>query len=151
MTPAVMAFVAQHGSAGKVLEVGSYDVNGSVRNLYSDYTGVDVRPGPGVDQVYKDTIPFDHHTFDKVLYLEAMEHDPFFWRTVREAARVLKRGGLMLVTTRMFGFPKHDHPHDYYRFTAEGLRMILDDAGLRDVKTYEDAGDGGVFGSGVKP
>src|SRR5690606_27806966 len=32
-----------------VIELGSYDVNGSVRPLFvGDYTGIDMRPGPGV-------------------------------------------------------------------------------------------------------
>ena len=43
------------GPQGKrVLEVGSYDVNGSVRPLFEgakQYIGIDSRPGPGVDLV----------------------------------------------------------------------------------------------------
>jgi hypothetical protein len=37
----------------RVGEVGSLNINGSVRGFFSecDYTGFDVGPGPGVDQV----------------------------------------------------------------------------------------------------
>jgi hypothetical protein len=37
----------------KVLEVGSLDINGSVRPLFTDcdYMGIDLGDGPGVDQV----------------------------------------------------------------------------------------------------
>jgi 23S rRNA G2069 N7-methylase RlmK/C1962 C5-methylase RlmI len=38
----------------RVLEIGSYDVNGGIRHLFrgaSDYVGVDLDHGPGVDRV----------------------------------------------------------------------------------------------------
>jgi hypothetical protein len=41
-------------SGAKVLEIGSYDVNGSLRSLFAkagEYTGVDLKEGPGVDLV----------------------------------------------------------------------------------------------------
>jgi hypothetical protein len=39
----------------KVLEVGSLDINGSIRMFFSDcdYTGVDLGPGRGVDLIGK--------------------------------------------------------------------------------------------------
>ena len=43
------------GSALKVVDIGSFDVNGSYRTLFTDpgwqYTGVDLEAGPGVDVV----------------------------------------------------------------------------------------------------
>ena len=38
---------------GPILELGSFNMNGSVRDVlkFDDYTGLDVRPGPGVDIV----------------------------------------------------------------------------------------------------
>ena len=150
MTPQVMEYVAKHGPEGKVLEVGSYNVNGSMRNFYPDYIGVDLREGNGVDMVYKDRLPFDDSTFDKVIYLEVMEHDLFFWRTFDEMRRVLKTGGKLIVTTRGFAFPKHDFPHDYYRFTAQAIQGILADAGFVNGSVTDQTGDDGVFGFGTK-
>ena len=43
----------------KVLEIGSLDINGSVRPLFEDaeyYLGIDMQEGPGVDLVAKMTI-----------------------------------------------------------------------------------------------
>ena len=149
MTPQVMAYVASHGNEGKVLEVGSLDVNGSVRHFYKDYIGIDLREGKGVDLVYKDKIPFDDETFDKVLYLETMEHDLYFWKTIEEMVRVLKKGGKLIITARGYGFPKHDFPNDFYRFSDQSLvRLMLDH--LTEVVVTEETGDGGVFGCGVK-
>jgi len=68
MTSNCMAFVQravnEYPIKGDVLEVGSYDVNGSVRPIFSDrerfphYTGVDMRAGPGVDRVAVARIEF---------------------------------------------------------------------------------------------
>ena len=151
MTSAVMIYAASFGNQGKVLEVGSYNVNGSLRNYYPDYVGIDVRPGLGVDVVYQGPIPYPDATFDKVLYLEAMEHDLRFWQTLDEMNRVLKSGGRLIATTRMFGYLRHDIPHDYYRFTEDALGSLLTGIGLINVQAHQDAADGGIFASGVKP
>lgn len=151
MTPIVMKFAAEFGNDGRVLEVGSFDVNGSLRNYYPNYVGIDVRPGAGVDIVYARAIPFEDAAFDKVLYLEAMEHDALFWLTFAEMVRVLKPAGRLIATTRMFNYPRHDMPHDYYRFTADALLQVLAHAGLEHVSAHENMADGGVFASGVKP
>ena len=40
-------------TGGRVLEIGSLDINGSTRSFFSDgdYLGIDVAPGAGVDLV----------------------------------------------------------------------------------------------------
>ena len=63
MTREVMEFVSGLGLEGRCLDVGSYDVNGSVRGLFvrarSGYVGVDMRNGPNVDVVaVSDALPF---------------------------------------------------------------------------------------------
>ena len=63
-------------------------------------------------------------SFDIVLCTEMLEHVPEPQRAVDEMWRVLKPGGLLLLTTR-FLFPIHDAPHDYFRFTKYGLRHLL--------------------------
>ena len=151
MTSDVMKFATQFGTGGRVLEVGSLDVNGSVRNFYADYTGVDMRAGKNVDIVANgNNLPFEDESYDKVLSLESMEHDQKFWLTFAELVRVLKPGGQLIVTTRGIGFPKHEFPFDYYRFTAESLKALFEDRGLVDVLSIENTEDGGVFGYGKK-
>ena len=39
--------------------------------------------------------------------------------------RVLAPGGICVLSSVMF-FPVHGYPHDYWRFTPEGMRLVLE-------------------------
>ena len=69
-----------------VLEVGSYDENGSVRSMFTGgYLGVDMRDGPGVDRVADaSALPFGIESFDLVIKKEISENDKNFWHSMRE-------------------------------------------------------------------
>lgn len=131
------------------LEVGSFDVNGSPRRLFSGpYVGVDMRPGPGVDEVASAAdLPFEANTFDVVVCAEMLEHDSAPWLSLPEMARVLRDGGWLLLTCRGIGFPLHDFPNDYWRFTCDGVARLVDHAGLTcvDVLDDPDPASPGVF------
>jgi len=111
----------------RVLDVGSYDVNGSYRHLFTDkkfkYTGLDMEAGPNVDIVLKN--PYDWDTiatdsFDVVISGQALEHIEFFWVTMSEMTRVLKKDG-MLCLIAPNGFSEHRYPVDCYRFFTDGM------------------------------
>lgn len=138
--------------SGPVLDVGSLDVNGSARDLFGDarrfprYTGLDLQAGQGVQLCGKgDALPFRDESFGVVVCTEVLEHDDHFWMTLLECRRVLRRHGQVVVTTRGIDFPRHDYPSDYWRFTADGLRVALQRAGFEAVDTVEDVDDRGVF------
>ena len=67
-------------------------------------------------------LPIADDSVDTVLCTEVLEHVPHPDLVFCEIARVLKPGGLLLLTAP-FVFPVHD-PHDYLRFTAGGLRDL---------------------------
>lgn len=94
----------------RVLEVGSWDANGSVRHRFTDcdYTGADVAAGPGVDVVCpgQDLAYPDGH-FDVVMSLECFEHNPQWQATFRNMLRMLRPGGLCLVTCACIGRGEH--------------------------------------------
>lgn len=83
----------------RVLEIGSYDVNGSVREMFvdCDYIGLDWRPGPGVDAVSlaHEYEPADG--FDLVISTVALEHDPYWEKTLWRAVDLLRKGGSMIL------------------------------------------------------
>jgi hypothetical protein len=84
----------------RVLECGSYDINGSARPLFEDceYIGLDWRPGPGVDVVslvhqYRPAAPFD-----VVVSTEMLEHDPHWVGSLWSMTAALRPGGSLLLT-----------------------------------------------------
>ena len=94
----------------KVLEIGSLDINGSIRDFFSgcDYTGLDIAPGKGVDVVCEGQL-FDapEASFDVVISCEAMEHNPFWQATLTNMIRMTKPGGLVVMSCATLGRPEH--------------------------------------------
>lgn len=84
----------------KVVELGSFNINGTVRDYFSgcDYLGVDWRPGPCVDLVsICHEAPLDAAAYDMVISASMLEHDPHWKQSLETMIRVLKpNGGLFL-------------------------------------------------------
>lgn len=118
-------------SPGKVLEIGSLDINGGVRDFFMDaeeYIGIDMVKGKGVDKVVEahDILKFwPEESFDIVLCLEMLEHDITFWHTVDNMSKILKKKGVLIVSTPTFGFPLHRYPKDYFRFGEDAYKEII--------------------------
>jgi SAM-dependent methyltransferase len=110
-----------------VLDVGSMDVNGTLRPfaLGETYIGCDVERGPGVDIVLIDpyTLPFDADRFDVVVSTSCLEHDEFFWLTFAEMARVVRPGGFIYINAPTGG-NVHRHPVDCWRFYPDAGRAL---------------------------
>ena len=78
-------------------------------------------------------LPFGAGSFDAVLCTEVLEHLRTPARTLAEARRVLRDGGWLILTTP-FQYHAHQRPHDYFRYTAQGLMALLADAGFTEVE-----------------
>ena len=92
------------GQRARVCDLGSRNVNGSPRDLFEPeaalYVGVDVRPGDGVDVVADAA---DWHLgprllFDLVISTEVLEHAANAATICANAYRLLRSGGVFLVT-----------------------------------------------------
>jgi len=94
----------------KVLEVGSLNINGSVRDFFSycNYLGIDVGPGPCVDLVCQGQV-LDHpdNTYDVSLSCEYFEHNPYWVETFQNMYRMTTSGGLVFMTCATTGRPEH--------------------------------------------
>jgi len=106
----IRAFFPHAFSRARVLEVGALDINGSVRQLFSDsdYTGVDLQLGPGVDLACPgQLLEFPTAGFDTVISAECFEHNPFWRETFANMMRMCRPGGLVLVSCASTGRKEH--------------------------------------------
>jgi SAM-dependent methyltransferase len=116
----------------RVLEVGSLDINGSIRSAFEacDYTGADLAPGPGVDIACPgQMLAFPSQHFDVSLSCECFEHNPYWVETWANMLRMTRPGGLLLMSCATTGRREHgttrsapesspftiEHGWNYYR------------------------------------
>lgn len=128
----------------KLLDVGSYGVNGTYKEIFSDpekylYTGLDVNPGPNVDYVPSDPYcwpELQDGSFDVIVSGQAFEHIEYPWRIIEEMNRVLKINGLICIVAPSRG-PEHKYPVDCWRYYPDGFRALAKWAHLQvlDAKT----------------
>ena len=149
----VSSQIAAHDLAAlSVLEIGSLDENGTIRDLFSGpYLGVDMREGPGVDRVVNaHELKLKAGSYQVVICAEMIEHDPAYWLSLAEIGRVLRRAGHLLLTTRGNGFGEHRYPADYWRFMPDSGIVIaeLADCDLLDMTLDPQAP--GIFIHGVR-
>lgn len=111
----------------RVIDVGSLDINGNNRYLFtfSNYTGVDIVDGKNVDIVgmAKDVLP-GMKKADIVISTEMLEHDKTWDESLKAMYNAVKPGGLLIITAAGTGRREHgttatspaDSPatNDYY-------------------------------------
>jgi hypothetical protein len=92
--------VRQYGPWDSAVEIGSRNINGSVRRLFPDtlYTGLDIVDGDGVDVVTAATDWKPVRQVGCVVCCEVLEHDPSPDLIVGHAASWLELGGHLIVT-----------------------------------------------------
>jgi len=140
----------------KVLEIGSLDINGTIRGMFTgcDYTGIDVAEGPGVDVVCQgQDYQAPAESFDTVISCEVMEHNPHWKETFQNMVRLARLDGLVVMTCALTGRKEHGTTRsepdaspltvskgwDYYRnlrardFVEAGLT-----GGLAEVHLFEN-------------
>jgi SAM-dependent methyltransferase len=126
----------------KILEVGSQDVNGTYKPLFTgenwSYTGLDICKGPNVDIVVDDVYNWKEiksNSYDVIISGQAFEHMEYFWLTMKEIARVLKAEGICCIIAPSSG-PEHKYPIDCWRFFPDGLNACAKYAGLEVREKY---------------
>lgn len=141
----------------RVLEVGSLNVNGSLREIAEaqkpyEYLGIDIVDGPGVDAVVDVTLFVDpapsSRRWNFVISTEMLEHAKYWHAALTSMKLLLKPDGWLVLTTRAPGQMPHNPP-DYWRFTEEQITAALAD--MIDVKVEPDPAGCGVFATARKP
>jgi hypothetical protein len=129
-----------------VLEIGSLNINGSIRPFFEQctYVGVDLGEGADVDVVAKgEDLTYANGTFDVVASCECFEHNPEWVATLKNMIRMAS--GLVFFSCATTGRKEHGTPRtsphdapfcgDYYRnLTEEDVRQEID---LSVFKRYE--------------
>jgi SAM-dependent methyltransferase len=151
MHPEAYAFIQKHAPKKteglRVLEIGSYNVNGTTRPLFrgARYVGLDRRPGREVN-VVADGAEWDGDgkPFDVVVSTEALEHAPDPGAVLRNARKLLTMGGRLMLTAAslerephgqdgVHTVPKGEH---YANIDPEWLRSLLSGRGW-ELVTFE--------------
>ena len=92
----------------RILDIGSLNINGSVRELFEDceYIGVDLDYGPGVDLVCAgQDLRFRDNYFDMSVSCECFEHNPHWEETFQNMICMSKT--MVIITCATEGRPEH--------------------------------------------
>jgi hypothetical protein len=168
----VCKMIATYGEPDSVVEIGSYDVNGSVRPLFKKalggghYVGIDSRKGPGVDVVCKGESY--HPSLEQfpdgvacVVCCEVLEHAPHAKEVVKNAVKMLREGGLLIVTCAMEPRVRHtcdaefvltgQDVHEHYKnVDPKEITNWLKSTKLTNLAVSENPALGDLYAWGVK-
>jgi len=120
----------------RVLDVGSFDVNGNNRYLFENdckYLGIDIGFGRNVDIVCRIHEFKDYYGFDTIVSTECFEHDEFYILSFKNIISLLKPTGLFAFTCANKNRQEHGTrrtiasdspftsalPNDYYKNVTE--------------------------------
>jgi len=150
-------WVAGHASrlpaGARVLDAGAG--MGQYRPLFAhcDYKAHDFGREPQTVGLYTPldyesdilSIPVANSSFDAIVCTEVLEHVPEPIKAVHELARILRPGGVMLLTAPL-GCLLHQEPYHYYGgYTPYWYRRFLDEAGCDVVAIESNQGFFSLF------
>ncbi|MFH1255392.1 MAG: class I SAM-dependent methyltransferase [bacterium] len=111
--------------SGQVLDIGSGGKDYRyLYNQYNKYITLDLNAEHKPDivgSIYE--LPAEDNSFDTIICTQVLEHlaDPEL--AMKEMRRVLKLGGIGIITAPFFN-ELHEEPIDYFRFTNYGLSEL---------------------------
>jgi hypothetical protein len=149
MHPDAGNFIAEFKTAGliTVVEIGSRDINGTVRHLFPNatWTGLDLYAGPAVDVVCNAAEWTPPSLVDMVVCCEVLEHAANWRQLIGAAFRWLKPDGVFLVTCAAPGRAAHSH-HDgqllrdgeyYENLSGKQIAEVCVEVGFQVIQTRQ--------------
>jgi hypothetical protein len=127
-------------TSGLCVDVGSYDVNGTYRPLVEGrglrYLGIDIAPGPNVDVVIEpygiQNTPWGMWKNDPpalVISGQCLEHTTRPWDWMKDVRHIVNNCTPLIVIAPAM-WPHHRYPVDCWRIYPDGMRSLLEFAGL---------------------
>lgn len=117
-------------TSGRFLEIGGRDdpMSDIISEPEWEYWNLDLSDGGNRTIVADITAcpEVETESFDVVASNDVLEHVDRPWLAAAEMHRILRPGGLVFVST-LFSWRYHPCPHDYFRFTPDGLRVLFAD------------------------
>jgi len=148
ISPMLRRFVdLANARGGRVLQVGARSPAGLEAApprplLRGPVLGLDIHPGPCVDLVGDAHVLsrfLREGSMDAVVSGSVLEHLQAPWLFAAEVNRVLKPGGLVYHEAPG-AWPAHAQPNDFWRISAEGLRVLFGPESGFEVLEARDAG-----------
>lgn len=147
------------GIRGDVLSIGAAGDLDKEGSRYRDYFGMadryvtsDIEPVMDCDLVLdvRKMTEVWGDSYDAVFVSGVLEHVDDCHAAVREIYRVLKSGGTLIVGVP-FKQPVHRAPQDFWRFTEYGLRYLLREFSISEVRAIGDDFPFAYWAKAVKP
>lgn len=128
------ATLAERGASQNLVDLGcgSMPYKEIFQPLVDQYIGVDLPENLTADLHFDQNgrAPLQDASVDIILSSQVLEHVPSPQAYLGEAYRLLKPGGLLLLSTHGY-WKYHPDPTDFWRWTREGLRKEIERAGFR--------------------
>ena len=103
------------------------DIGSGSKRVSEAVVNLDIYPWDNVDVVADaHDLPFLDNSVDGVITTWTLEHLKYPEKVIREIYRVLTPGGYLYLSTN-FVMPYHSSPADYYRWSSQGLEVLLED------------------------
>jgi len=128
-------FIEKIPKEAKVINIGTGNRLHEEYKDKFDYTTCDLVARPGIDIVADCcAMPSKSGEYDVVLAIALLEHVHHPWLAVKEFYRILKPGGQLFVNA-CWAQARHmdNHTADYWRFSDQGIKVLLEDAGFEIV------------------
>ena len=126
-----------HYVSGNTLDfgAGSAKYRHLIQSHAQAYVTFDMVAGDHID-VVGDALnpPFEDRTFDTIISTQVLEHVERPWLVVHEIGRILKHGGVCIITAP-FLVPYHADPHDFFRYTKQGMESLFRNEGFSIVES----------------
>ena len=138
---------------GRLLDIGcgNKPYEKLLTEKISCYTGCDFIQNKfnSVDHICDVTdIPLPSADFDTCLSTQVIEHVPNPDGLLKEAFRLLKPEGYLILSGPMY-WPVHGEPYDYYRFTRFGFEQLLTRNGFTIIEVVENGGSWATAGQAL--